>query len=129
MILICTLKEEKVDGKRRAKGKKLFIKHVLAFDRYNVVLAIQRGSTIQGDKYFADISQLFRYLSDQNFDTEKIKSIISKNMNRIFGTNFKPRTFEDIDKKFEIGKRRAGSGGDLTIYHRLKGVLEKQNGK
>lgn len=127
MIIICTLKEMVVEGKKKAKGRKLRLKYLLAFDRYNVVYAIQRGSVLIGEKYYPNIEFLASYLIKQGYDPKELRSTINKGFNDIFSTNFKPRTFKDIDKTFNVSERRQDSSGILTIYDRLKKVVGDNN--
>jgi len=104
MRIISVLKDEMVEGQRKAQGRKVHKKVVFAADNYNLILGQTSGNApMQGYGYFASLQHLASRLHELDVDKEEARQVIQRDLFKIFGKKIKkPLTFEEMNEMFDM---------------------------
>lgn len=121
MITLAILKDELVDGQRRAAGRKIRKIVIVGVDNYNVAIAEGADeSHLAGKKFAGRLGQLSRFLPEWGIDPEHAKAVVNAAFARLTGEEVNGLSWEELDKRFSISERTTDSSGRLKLYGRLK---------
>lgn len=122
MITLATLRDEMVEGQRRAAGKQIRRLVIICLDNYNLVIA--EGSdpaNPQGKHFFGNLTHLAIGLTA---DYAELVEIARKGILDFFekysGETVGDLSWAEMDKRFEVGKRTKDSSGKLKLYPDLR---------
>lgn len=122
MIILATLKDEVVDGRGRAAGKRIRKIVVIGLDNYNVVIA--EGSDPAnpvGKRFFAKLTHLSNGLVEYGLDTEHARKQMIAFFKRYSGEeSLGDLSWAEMDERFKVGRRCTDSSGKLQFYVNLK---------
>ncbi len=122
MILVASFRDEEVAGQRKAAGRMIRQRIVLAVDKYNVLVAFSTGTNpLTGKQFYANLTQLSRHLEEEfGLDIEECLEATQKAFERLGGESMSGKSWTEIDKAFNVGQRTKDSTGNLELWHRLK---------
>ena len=119
MITLATLKDETVDGQRRAKGKKLRRLTAVCLDNYNILLAEGADpAKLSGQRFFGTLVHLANGLKEYGLDVEHARLQMLEFFKRYLGDQVGDLTWAQMDECFI--KRSADTSGRLALYEELK---------
>lgn len=121
MIEIATILDETRAGQRRAAGRMIRRKILIAVDRFNIVLAesTDDGNPI-GRKFMPRLASLAQILPEFGVDLQKAEKALSDGFEQLFGDPIKQTTLAGLDEQFKVSKRTDNSTGELLLYRHLK---------
>ena len=122
MITIATLADEMVEGQRRAKGRKIRKIVAVCVDNFNILVA--DGSdpdSLFGRKFVGKLAHLAHCLKDYGFeDVDYARKKLIEFFEKFSGVALGDLSWEELDKKFSVPKRRSDASGILELYDALR---------
>ena len=122
MIVIATLKDEMVDGQRRASGRKIRKMVAICVDSFNLVLA--EGSDpekLVGQKFVHNLVLLARIIEEYGLDVEYARRQMIAFFQDFCGDPVGDLSWSEMDARFKVSKRRTDASGILVLHDQLKG--------
>lgn len=121
MITLAILKDKTVDGQNKAKGRKIRKVTALTVDNYNIALSESTGtSPLMGRKYTPNFVQMVPCLKEFDIDPDHARCEVIKAFEKLSGEKVGDISWEEIDEKFSVSKRRTDSTGILVLSDTLK---------
>jgi hypothetical protein len=118
MITLATLQDEMVDGQRRAAGRQIRKIVAICCDNYNLVRAEGTDpARLVGKQFFGKLAHLGPFV-ESDFDDARRQMIDF--FRRFSGEQVGDLTWAEIDKQFDVPKRRSVSSAVLLLYDALK---------
>lgn len=120
MITLATLKDEMIEGQRRAAGKQIRRIVIIGLDNYNILIA--EGSDPAnpvGKQFYAKLVHLAKGLAEYGLEECARKKMLAF-FERYSGAPVGDLSWAEMDKRFEVGKRCTDSSGKLRLYSDLK---------
>ncbi len=120
MITLATLKDEMVEGRCRAAGKKIRKLVIIALDNYNILIA--EGSDPAnpvGKHFYCKLAHMAKGLAEYGLEACARKKMLAF-FERYSGESLGDLSWAEMDKRFEVGKRCTDSTGRLQLYPDLK---------
>jgi len=123
MIHLALIKDELVDGQRRAAGKKIRHCSVLAVDRYNVVLANSIGSApMQGKFFLANFQHLLNEMSSE--DIEVVTPQLQEYFGNLYKCDLSNLTIEEMNSKLNLSQRNKTGAMELYLAIKSQGKIQ-----
>lgn len=119
MITLATLKDEMVDGQRRALGKKVRRITAICLDSYNVVLAEGVDPTkLTCQRFYGSLIHLANGLKKYGLDVEHARLQMLEFLKRYLGDQVGDLTWAQMEECFSVTKRL--TDGRMALYEELK---------
>ena len=117
MIELVTIKDELIEGQRKAAGRQLHSREVIAIDRHNVLIATSKGgSPLIGTMFHANFTQIAKRIESSNIESATLA--LRKYFETLFDCDLSGQSIAEMEQTLKLGSRTMGV---LDLFTKIKG--------